>query len=109
MATNEVVGTVSGVWRFPVKSMQGEELQQAELTERGVLGDRAYALVDTDTGKVVSAKSVKLFPDLFGCRAAFVESPRPGGDVPPVRISFPDGSTQTSFHCSRVTFAVPST
>ena len=56
------------------------------------MGDRAYALIDTDTGKVVSAKSVRLFPDLFGCRAAFVEPPRAGRELPPVRITLPDGT-----------------
>ena len=96
MATSEVVGSVAGLWRFPVKSMRGERLEQAELTERGLLGDRAYALIDADTGKVVSAKSVRLFPDLFGCQAAFVEPPRSGRELPPVRIALPDGSSVTS-------------
>jgi uncharacterized protein len=96
MATNEPVGAVARVWRFPVKSMRGEQLEEAELTGRGVVGDRAYALIDVDTGKVVSAKSVKLFPDLFGCRAAFVEPPRAGADVPPVQVTLPDGTTVTS-------------
>src|SRR6266403_2230383 len=36
-----------------------------EPTEQGVLGNRAYALIDAETGKVVSAKSVKLFPDIL--------------------------------------------
>lgn len=92
MPISEVVGSVARLWRFPVKSMRGEQLQEAELTERGVLGDRAYALIDTDTGKVASAKSVKLFPDLFSCQAAFVESPRRDSNVPPVQISLPDGT-----------------
>ena len=96
MATTEVVGSVAGLWRFPVKSMRGERLEQAELTERGLLGDRAYALIDTDTGKVVSAKSVRLFPDLFGCQAAFVEPPRSAQELPPVRIVLPDGTSVTS-------------
>jgi len=47
MATGEVVGSVGELWRFPVKSMRGEQLPEAEVTARGVLGDRAYALVDT--------------------------------------------------------------
>ena len=55
MATSEVVGSVAELWRFPVKSMRGEQLPEAVVTERGVLGDRAYALIDTDTGRVVSA------------------------------------------------------
>lgn len=96
MATNGIVGAVAGLWRFPVKSMRGERLEQAELTERGLVGDRAYALIDADTGKVVSAKSVRLFPDLFGCQAAFVEPPRSGGELPPVRIALPDGTSVTS-------------
>jgi len=62
MATDQVVGSVSALWRFPVKSMKGERLEQAELTERGLVGDRSHALIDVDTGKVVSAKSVRLFP-----------------------------------------------
>ncbi|MDA2930292.1 MOSC domain-containing protein [Acidobacteria bacterium AH-259-O06] len=96
MATSGVVGSVAGLWRFPLKSMRGERLEQAELTERGLVGDRAYALIDADTGKVVSAKSVRLFPDLFGCRAAFVEPPRSGRELPPVRIALPDGTSVIS-------------
>jgi MOSC domain-containing protein len=96
MATNGIVGAVAGLWRFPVKSMGGERLEQAELTEHGLVGDRAYALIDANTGKVVSAKSVKLFPDLFNCRAAFVEPPRSGGELPPVQITLPNGTSVTS-------------
>jgi uncharacterized protein YcbX len=91
-----IVGTIENLWRFPVKSMHGEELQEAEITERGVLGDRAYALIDTDTGRVVSAKSAKLFPDMLNCAAKFVEPPRSGGDIPPVHISLPDGTVVRS-------------
>jgi uncharacterized protein YcbX len=96
MATNGIVGAVAGLWRFPVKSMGGERLEQAELTEHGLVGDRAYALIDANTGKVVSAKSVKLFPDLFNCRAAFVEPPRSGGELPQVQITLPNGTSVTS-------------
>lgn len=90
------VGAVAELWRFPVKSMQGEQLQEVTVTERGSVGDRAYALIDTATGKVASAKSVKLFPDLLACRAAFVEPPRAHRDVPPVRITLPNGRSVTS-------------
>lgn len=90
------VGSLTEIWRFPVKSMQGEQLREVTLTERGLLGDRAYALIDAETGKVASAKSVKLFPDLLACRAAFVEPPRAGHDTPPVRIDLPNGRLVTS-------------
>jgi hypothetical protein len=96
MVNSEMVGSVAELWRFPVKSMRGEQLQEAAVTERGVLGDRAYALIDTDTGKVVSAKSVKLFRDLLNCTAKFVEPPREDGDTPPVQISLPDGTVARS-------------
>ena len=92
MASDGVVGTVAGLWRFPVKSMRGEQLEQAELTERGLVGDRTYALIDVDTGKVASAKSVRHFADLLACQAAFVEPPRASGAPPPVGITLPDGT-----------------
>ncbi len=96
MASGAVIGSVSALWRFPVKSMGGERLEQGEFTERGLVGDRAYALLDAETGKVVSAKSVRLFPDLLGCRAAFVEPPRVDSELPAVRIALPDGASVTS-------------
>ena len=57
MATQ--VGTVSELRRYPVKSMLGEQLTRAPITERGVVGDRTYALVDDETGKVISVKRPK--------------------------------------------------
>ena len=65
MAISRDVGSAATLWRFPVKSMGDEQLQDVEVTKGGVLGDRAYALIDKDTGKVVSAKSVRLFPNLL--------------------------------------------
>ena len=50
-------GTVVSIWRYPVKSMLGEELNASYVTERGLVGDRAYALLDEETGKVASAKN----------------------------------------------------
>ena len=92
---SETVGTVATLSRFPVKSMQGERLAAAELTEGGVVGDRAYALVETETGKVMSAKNPRV-AQLLGCRAEFVEAPASGGATPPVRITLPDGTAVTS-------------
>jgi len=90
------LGSVVSLWRFPVKSMMGEELNAVEVTERGLVGDRAYALVDPSTGKVASAKNPRKWPNLFDFRAAFLEPPRTDAKSPPVRISFPDGATITS-------------
>jgi uncharacterized protein len=53
------VGSITAIWRYPVKSMMGEELDASAVSEQGLLGDRAYALVDAETGKVASAKNPK--------------------------------------------------
>jgi uncharacterized protein YcbX len=90
------LGSVVSLWRYPVKSMMGEELNAAEITERGLLGDRAYALVDSSDGKVASAKNPRKWQQLFDFRAAFVDPPRPGTKVPPVRITLPEGTVVTS-------------
>jgi len=94
--TQTDVGSVVSLWQYPVKSMMGEELNATEVTERGLLGDRAYALVDSSDGKVASAKNPRKWPQLFDFRAAFVDPPRPGAKVPPVRITLPDGAVVTS-------------
>jgi uncharacterized protein YcbX len=90
------LGSVASLWRYPVKSMMGEELNRADLTERGLLGDRAYALVDSSDGKVASAKNPRKWPQLFDFRAAYVDAPCLGATMPPVRITLPDGTFVTS-------------
>lgn len=49
--------TVSALWRFPVKSLQGLMSDSLTLGPRGVHGDRRYALVDSATDRTLSAKS----------------------------------------------------
>ncbi len=93
---NQVVGSVVSLYRYPVKSMLGEELNASEVTERGILGDRVYALVETSSGKVVSAKSPRKWAKLFEFRAALAETPRPGEQIPPVRITLHDGTIVSS-------------
>ena len=90
------LGYVSALWRYPVKSMAGEKLDACEVTERGLLGDRGYALVDEATGVIASAKNPRTWTDLLAFRAEFTDLPRPGDVLPPVRITFPDGRVTTS-------------
>jgi uncharacterized protein YcbX len=94
-------GTIVSLWRYPVKSMQGEELNASAVSERGLLGDRAYALVDAVDGKIASAKNPRKWPHLFAFRAGYAEVPRAevpraGGATPPVRITLPDGTLSGS-------------
>src|SRR5215208_6621721 len=90
------LGSVVALWRYPVKSMMGEELNAAEVTEGGLLGDRAYALVDSADGKVTSAKNPRKWPRLFDFRAALAGVPAVGRELPPVHITLPDGTTVSS-------------
>jgi uncharacterized protein len=90
------VGTVQALWRFPVKSMAGEQLDAADVTPGGLIGDRAYAIVDKETGKVASAKHPKLWPDLLKCRATLVEEPLTGDGVLVARLELADGSSVRS-------------
>jgi uncharacterized protein YcbX len=48
---SETVGTVAALWRFPVKSMLGETIDEADVSERGIAGDRAYAPPTSRPGK----------------------------------------------------------
>jgi uncharacterized protein YcbX len=93
-AQTATIGKVVSIWRYPVKSMLGEELNSSYVTERGLIGDRTYALIDQETGKVASAKNPRKWGKLFDFRAAFIEDPPPQvvENIPPVRITFPDGT-----------------
>jgi uncharacterized protein YcbX len=90
--TSPSSATVVSLWRYPVKSMQGEELNASAVGERGLLGDRAYALVDAADGKIASAKNPRKWPHLFSFHAAYAEPPRPETETAPVRITLPDGT-----------------
>ncbi len=86
-----VAGRVVAIWRYPFKSMMGEELNAADVTETGVVGDRAYGMIDVETGKVASAKNPRRWPSLFDFRASFPEPPHDPANMPPARVTFPDG------------------
>jgi hypothetical protein len=89
-------GSVVGLWRYPVKSMMGEELNAAEVAEHGLFGDRRFAVVDAATGKVAGAKNPRKWGNFFDYRAAYVEPPKKGSELPAVRMTLPDGTVVTS-------------
>jgi len=80
-----VAGIVSALWRYPVKSMLGEECAAVELETRGVRGDRRFA-VRGDDGRLGSGKNSRRhrhIEGLFTFRACYA------GDA--AEITFPDG------------------
>lgn len=96
MTTVDVESSVATLWRYPVKSMQGEELNAADITGTGLLGDRQFAVIDPATGKVAGAKNPRKWPGFFYFRAAYTSPPRAGSALPAVRVTMPDGSTATT-------------
>jgi uncharacterized protein len=83
------VGIVGELWRYPVKSLRGERLQEMTVTADGVLGDRAFALRDLKYGAILSAK---MLPSMLALRACWaVEPDAEGRGV--VRIEVPDGTS----------------
>ncbi|MBA9003515.1 MOSC domain-containing protein [Thermomonospora cellulosilytica] len=74
---------VAELRRHPVKSMLGEDLAAAELTAAGVRGDRRWAVVDRETGRIASAKNPRLWRGLLKMTAA--------ADGDAVAITLPDG------------------
>jgi uncharacterized protein YcbX len=91
-----VESSVATLWRYPVKSMQGEELNAADITGTGLLGDRRFAVVDPATGKVAGAKNPRKWPGFFYFRAAYTAPPSLGSELPAVRVTMPDGTTATT-------------
>lgn len=90
------VGSVQSLWRYPVKSMGDEQLQFSAVTERGLVGDRAYGLVDKADGEVATAKNPRKWPQLFQFGAALAATPAPGRPLPPALITLPDRQTVNS-------------
>ncbi len=73
---------VAELWRYPVKSLQGERLTSAEAGPEGLAGDRQWALFDVDTGFGLTARRV---PDLLFLSARL----RADGHV---EVVLPDGT-----------------
>lgn len=76
--------------------MNGEELDESLVTDGGLLGDRAYAVIDQSNGKVASAKFPKKWAKLIELSASFNGDPHPDRPIPPVRITWPTGEIVVS-------------
>jgi len=89
------IGSVVSLFRYPVKSMAGEKLESIVVNKKGLLGDRSYALIDTVTGKIVSAKNPRKWTNIFKYYAKYIKEPTQD-NIAGVEITFPDSSTITS-------------
>ncbi|MBG0831328.1 MOSC domain-containing protein [Planomonospora sp. ID67723] len=78
-------GSVRRVLRWPVKSLRGEEVEQARLDERGMAGDRAYALIDERDNHAGKRLTVRQRAEMLHWRSGY-----DGGDAPV--LTAPDGT-----------------
>lgn len=76
-----LIGQVAQCWRYPVKSMQGARVDQLRIGSHGVAGDRAHALQDVATGRVLSAKAERTLLDAVATDA---EMRLPDGTTVPI-------------------------
>jgi len=86
-----MLGTVTTLRRYPVKSMLGEDLQAGEVSRSGLAGDRRLAVVSRRTGKIASAKYPRLWRDMLTLSAEATD----GREVAAL-ITLPDGKTVRS-------------
>lgn len=94
--STRAIGAVQTLCRYAVKSMNGEVVDEALVTDGGILGDRAYAVIDRSNGKVASAKYPKKWGRLIELSASFVGPPQVDAPTPPVRIAWPGGADVVS-------------
>jgi uncharacterized protein YcbX len=80
------IGIVKALFRYPVKSMLGEGVDEFEVSAKGVVGDRAYALREV-SGRVVTAKK---WANMLEFSARYDSTPAADG-LAPIRIELPGG------------------
>src|SRR5215218_274564 len=83
------IGVVAGMYRFPVKSMQGEALQQGRLWWHGLDGDRRYAFVKAGSRSSFPWLTGRDIPDLIRHVPTFVDPSDPVDS--PIMVRTPDG------------------
>lgn len=84
---------VGQVWRYPAKSMAGEQLESTRIGSGGVLGDRGWAVRDEVRGGIRGAKKIGRLMQLG---ARYLAEPVEGAPPPAIAITLPDGSAIAS-------------
>jgi len=86
------IGEVAQLWRYPVKSLGGEQVEHAEVGPRGVLGDRLWAVRDLQRDITASARRLPALLTAVARYPGRVPTDAGPGNVPDVEITFPDGT-----------------
>lgn len=81
---SESAGRVESIWRYPIKSFQGESIAATQLEANGIFADRALALVERETGKVLSGKHKTLGERVLEFTARYESEPVSDSALPAV-------------------------
>ncbi len=87
--TSTTVGTIETLWRYPVKSMRGEALDEAQVTLQGLACDRTYAFVDRGSRSSFPWLTGRQLPSMLGWQPVVGE-----GKPPVVSITAPSGAVR---------------
>jgi len=82
-----LIGTVQQIWRYPVKSMAGQQLTSTDVGTLGIPGDRGWAIKCQEKSELKTGTRIPL---LMQCASEYCAEPV-NGDIPHVAITFPDG------------------
>jgi len=92
----ERLGTLERLRRYPVKSMAGEDLQEARVSYAGLVGDRVYAFVDNENRSSFPWMTGRQGPPMILFRARFSAAPvaeveHPRAEQYALEVTTPEG------------------
>lgn len=90
------IGHVAALFRYPVKSLGGERVEQIDVGSSGLHGDRLWAVRDVERDVTVSARQLPVLLTATARYAGPVASDAGAGNAPDVEITFPDGAVVSS-------------
>src|SRR3989338_2016287 len=88
MEESKIIGNVRIIMRYPVKSMMGEDLETANVTDNGIYGDRVYAFIDEENKTNFPWITARQKHEMILFKTKIVENQESRDDV---KIMTPDG------------------
>ncbi|MGE3619165.1 MAG: MOSC domain-containing protein [Acidimicrobiia bacterium] len=80
------------IFLYPIKSIGGTTIDETHVGDEGITGDRQFGFLDLETGNLCNAKNPRKYGSMLACRAAYVDPPSPGRELPLLEVAFPDGT-----------------
>lgn len=90
------IGHVAALYRYPVKSLGGEQVDSVEIGTRGINGDRLWAVRDLERDVTATARRIPVLLKATARYVAPIGSDAGPGNAPEIEITFPDGAVLSS-------------